>query len=805
MNESGEAKATSSVRLFTLAKDLLATFASTFILVDAIDECRTEERRLIMDHLNDLARPDTTRKVMILSRREPDIKKIMGSCPSYAISTMDTSPDITQYVSTCLHEETNFKFNIKRPLRLEIEQKLSQAAQGNFLWVRLMIDTLRTQPFEDYEQLKNAVTNLPLGLGSAYGRVLLQLVHQPKLFQNVAMLTLRLLSTSFRPFTIPQLSHAFSVLDDSNAASFTSSFNLSKFIEETAGPIITVNSSNQIGFIHHTVSEFLTSSSELWTVDNQLVSKFRVDLPKAHELNAICCIKSLIRNTFNLKDSNLQIQDDDHGYFEYASEYWAEHVSKASPASQVLVKHVRDFLESEKGMFWLVYRLQAPVAILTVLSQLMLIEYKLKTWSESSSDSDEFQQLIANCVQTLYQRWHVRQKMRLPQSDPRLLESSNVLAQICVAKGSYSESTNIYLSNMALAKQYLGGDNPITLRCISGLATVRSLQGRWAEAIELAREALQGQIKSLGSMHQETLGGFELLGEAVVKSISHVKDRPIEEMQKEGEELLQTSLRGRRNLLGEEHPDTLKSLHNLARALIAQKRYVEAEEALAKHRHIIERVLGTDHRNYLHSMEDLAIIYLETGRPKEAEATHELLLAQRTRLLGPEHPDIANSIWHLGVLQQDLGRYEQAIDNLNLLEPLNTRNYGPNHRYTIKPMAKIGEMYVVLKQYAKARHVLERVIDNCDCTSVASIEMTKKSAKLLELVYYQLGKKGKAEGLKYRTWNLEKPTDLSLNQRSSSWSAKTVGFALLAILLISLNLFFPRLFDLPGYLEAFIV
>jgi hypothetical protein len=151
------------------------------------------------------------------------------------------------------------------------------------------------------------------------------------------------------------------------------------------------------------------------------------------------------------------------------------------------------------------------------------------------------------------------------------------------------------------------------------------------EAIDLAREALQGQIISFGSMHQQTLGGFELLGEAVVKGINHVTGRTVEEMQKEGEELLQTSLQGRRNLLGKGHPDTLKSLHNFARALMAQKRYDDAEEALVEHQDSVKRVLGTDPRNYLHGMEDLVIIYLETDRPKKTEATHEFLLAQRSR------------------------------------------------------------------------------------------------------------------------------------------------------------------------------
>ena len=50
MNASGEAEAVSLTRLFALAKDLLSTFSSTFIFVDAIDEYITEERCLKARH-----------------------------------------------------------------------------------------------------------------------------------------------------------------------------------------------------------------------------------------------------------------------------------------------------------------------------------------------------------------------------------------------------------------------------------------------------------------------------------------------------------------------------------------------------------------------------------------------------------------------------------------------------------------------------------------------------------------------------------------------------------------------------------
>jgi hypothetical protein len=49
----------------------------------------------------------------------------------------------------------------------------------------------------------------------------------------------------------------------------------------------------------------------------------------------------------------------------------------------------------------------------------------------------------------------------------------------------------------------------------------------------------------------------------------------------EAEELFRQTLKERAKVLGEEHPDTLESIHNLAGVLRTQGKYIEAEVCLA--------------------------------------------------------------------------------------------------------------------------------------------------------------------------------------------------------------------------------
>jgi hypothetical protein len=75
-------------------------------------------------------------------------------------------------------------------------------------------------------------------------------------------------------------------------------------------------------------------------------------------------------------------------------------------------------------------------------------------------------------------------------------------------------------------------------------------------------------------------------------------------------------------VLGAEHPDTLKSINNLAVDLSQQGRYEEAEaldrQALAGR----QRVLGAEHPDTLMSLNNLAGDLRRQGRYEEAEALH---------------------------------------------------------------------------------------------------------------------------------------------------------------------------------------
>ncbi|PZS16212.1 MAG: hypothetical protein DLM60_15765, partial [Pseudonocardiales bacterium] len=116
----------------------------------------------------------------------------------------------------------------------------------------------------------------------------------------------------------------------------------------------------------------------------------------------------------------------------------------------------------------------------------------------------------------------------------------------------------------------------------------------------------------------------------------------------------------RRDMLGEEHPDTLLSANNLALDLRHLGEYERAreldEDTLTRRR----RMLGDDHPDTLRTANNLAADLHLLGEHVRARALNEDTLTRRGRVLGEDHPDTLMSASSLAVGLGELGEHERA-------------------------------------------------------------------------------------------------------------------------------------------------
>ena len=113
-------------------------------------------------------------------------------------------------------------------------------------------------------------------------------------------------------------------------------------------------------------------------------------------------------------------------------------------------------------------------------------------------------------------------------------------------------------------------------------------------------------------------------------------------------------------MLGQNHPDTLASVNNLAGCYESSGDATRAlslyEGVLAGHR----RMIGNRNPRTLHCIHNLADCCRKSGKPRRAQQLFEQALRGRKRQLGETHPDSLASLCELAACVQDLGDLRRA-------------------------------------------------------------------------------------------------------------------------------------------------
>ncbi|WAO90144.1 Hypothetical protein NCS54_00755600 [Fusarium falciforme] len=187
-------------------------------------------------------------------------------------------------------------------------------------------------------------------------------------------------------------------------------------------------------------------------------------------------------------------------------------------------------------------------------------------------------------------------------------------------------------------------------RLLTNCAWYKWTIGNYTAAEKLGGKAVEIRTKVLGEEHPDTLTSMANLASTFSN----------QGRWKEAEELEVGVMETTKRVLGEEHPDTLSSMANLASTFGNQGRWKEAEELQVGVMEITKRVLGEEHLDTLTSMNNLASIFMGQGRWKEAEELQVGVMEIMKRVLGEEHPDTLTSMNNLASIFMNQGRWKEA-------------------------------------------------------------------------------------------------------------------------------------------------
>jgi serine/threonine protein kinase/tetratricopeptide (TPR) repeat protein len=218
----------------------------------------------------------------------------------------------------------------------------------------------------------------------------------------------------------------------------------------------------------------------------------------------------------------------------------------------------------------------------------------------------------------------------------------------------------------------------------------------------------------------------------------------------------QQALALRQAALGPDHPDTLKTLNNLATAYADSGK---PEQALPLLQDVLKRqqaTLGPDHADVLITMNNIAEAYMSLGRADEAIALHEETLRLKQARLGPDDLSTLISMNNLARAYRQVGRLDQAIP---LLEEAHRRlkaRYGPDHQYTLGCIVNLAGAYEEAHKFNQAVALLEETLPRMKAALPAGHPYILGTMNNLAGAYQAAGKIDRALPLREEAFRLFK-------------------------------------------------
>jgi serine/threonine protein kinase/Flp pilus assembly protein TadD len=287
----------------------------------------------------------------------------------------------------------------------------------------------------------------------------------------------------------------------------------------------------------------------------------------------------------------------------------------------------------------------------------------------------------------------------------------------------------------------LADDPAVRARLLGTMGGVYNSLGEYERALELLEGERQLLEQLRGATHPDTLRTIEEI--AIVYWYLERYD--------EAEPLLRLTMDSRLELFGPEHPDTVNVTSNLGILMSALGRHDEAEPLLRSALDGRRKSLGDEHLHTLSTMTSLANLLLSLGEFSESEALQLEALETVERVHGDDHPTATSIRNNLAVLYKSLGRPEDAERVYRSNLEIQRRVLGDEHVQSVRTINSLAEVLIAQERYDEAERLLEQ---NLETTTRVFGEGDHESLRALALVVQVAWETDRAEESRERVMRL---------------------------------------------------
>lgn len=248
-----------------------------------------------------------------------------------------------------------------------------------------------------------------------------------------------------------------------------------------------------------------------------------------------------------------------------------------------------------------------------------------------------------------------RRALALRRQGPAVAQAEVLRAMIDLAgaldTAHDAEADSLFRDGLSRGRALLGADHPDLALGETRYAAVLRRRGRAAEAAQLYSHGLR-VADGLPRVHPVRASALLGLG-------GLLQDRG---EQARAEALYRQALAIRQTLLPPDHPHIAEAQHRLGLAILAQRRFMEAERYLLLAHQGFRRAFGDGDTRTRNALADLSALYVSTGRPREGTA-YRARLADGSLSEDAEQP-MPRSSGSVAVLPLDVPAGDVALADL---------------------------------------------------------------------------------------------------------------------------------------------
>ena len=326
-------------------------------VIDALDESDSSEA--FLELLQSLAGSLTCLRILIVSRRTERLilafNQLSGCVTVRSIEKYGhdhNSNDIRMFA-----EKEIKHMRGSNELKQRVVREIMNRAEGNFLWVRLVLEEILNCHTE--EAIQETLDEIPGGLGRLYQRMELAILDNARKANKIlAKALLQWIICAHRPLKLNELAQAL-------RPEFPDFIDLRRTLHDVCGQFVVVDHAGKVGILHPTAREYLIKSSN---------TEIAIDLRQSHGQLFTKTASNLLDPGFRFKlmqGQHLLRRTDP--FVLYAATSWIYHLRHTDPTSDDVLDTLVKLFKSSSVLVW--------IHLLALIDQLEILVKAAKTLS----------------------------------------------------------------------------------------------------------------------------------------------------------------------------------------------------------------------------------------------------------------------------------------------------------------------------------------------------------------------------------------------------------------------------------------